>query len=179
MKYKFCEGCTLIDRPLVYGKAGYNYDVVIIGEAPGATEAIKGVPFVGDAGQVLRDILEELGCKVETFPISNAVLCHPVDAAGKNRTPTPLEIEHCNGRLLRSIAGFRPKTIIALGRTAYIALTGNEVVTMGAIVGKTFKSKNGFPVMVTWHPSYILRNRSVRDLVKQHIAIVVRGEVIQ
>jgi uracil-DNA glycosylase len=178
VKYSFCKGCTLIDRPLVHGHTGYNYDVVIIGEAPGYTEVEQGRPFVGDAGKLLEEIMKELGCTIDTYPISNAVLCHPVDAAGKNRAPTAFESEHCNTRLLKSINSYRPKTIIALGKTAYIALTGNEVSTMSAIVGKIFASKNGYPVMVTYHPSYILRNRGIRDLVKQHISDVIKGEVV-
>ncbi len=154
-----CRRCRLHTgrNKLVFGAGNERAALVFVGEGPGADEDVQGVPFVGRAGQLLTQMIENTARK-EGIPlrrsdvyICNVVKCRPPE----NRTPEPDEMEICGQFLARQLVAIRPKAICALGGTAARALTGHkEGVTK--LRGRWFEWR-GIPVMVTYHPSYLLR----------------------
>jgi uracil-DNA glycosylase len=154
-----CRRCRLHEgrNKLVFGVGDEHAPLVFVGEGPGADEDAQGIPFVGKAGQLLTAMIEGTS-KKEGIPllrhqvyICNVVKCRPPG----NRTPEPDEIEVCGQFLYRQLSAIRPKAICALGGTAARALTGHkEGVTK--MRGKWFTWQE-IPVMVTYHPSYLLR----------------------
>ncbi len=154
-----CHRCRLHEgrNKIVFGVGNEESPVVFVGEGPGADEDAQGIPFVGRAGQLLTQMIENTA-KKEGIPlvrsqiyICNVVKCRPPE----NRTPEPDEMEICGQFLFRQLSSIRPKAICALGGTAARALTGHkEGVTK--MRGKWFKWRD-IPVLVTYHPSYLLR----------------------
>ena len=154
-----CRRCRLHEarNKIVFGVGDEHAPLVFVGEGPGADEDAQGIPFVGKAGQLLTQMIEGTA-KKEGIPllrnqvyICNVVKCRPPG----NRTPEPDEMEICGQFLYRQLSVIRPKAICALGGTAARAMTGHkEGVTK--MRGKWFKWRE-FPVMVTYHPSYLLR----------------------
>jgi uracil-DNA glycosylase len=154
-----CRRCRLHEgrTKLVFGVGDEHAPLVFVGEGPGADEDAQGIPFIGKAGQLLTAMIEGTA-KKEGIPlvraqvyICNVVKCRPPG----NRTPEPDEMEICGQFLYRQLSTIRPKAICALGGTAARALTGHkEGVTK--MRGKWFKWQE-IPVMVTYHPSYLLR----------------------
>ncbi len=154
-----CRRCRLHEgrTKLVFGVGNEHSQVVFVGEGPGADEDAQGVPFVGRAGQLLTQMIENtaqkegIPLKREEVYICNVVKCRPPG----NRTPEPDEMEICGEFLYRQLSAIRPKAICALGGTAARALTGHkEGVTK--MRGRWFQWRD-IPVMVTYHPSYLLR----------------------
>jgi uracil-DNA glycosylase len=137
-------------------------DWLIIGEAPTEQEDSQGEPFVGEAGQLLDNMLcamkvggQPLTRRSNVF-ISNVLKCRP--PAGRN--PSPDEIATCQPYLLRQIALLQPKIIVAMGRFAVQALTGSTE-PLGKLRGRVHAlhgSSYAAPVLVTYHPAYLLRN---------------------
>lgn len=154
-----CKRCRLHAgrNKIVFGVGDEQAKLVFVGEGPGADEDLQGFPFVGRAGQLLTQMIENTASK-EGIPlkrqdvyICNVVKCRPPE----NRTPEPDEMETCGQFLFRQLSVIRPKAICALGATAAKALLGRkEGVTR--MRGNWFKW-NDLPVMVTYHPSYLLR----------------------
>jgi DNA polymerase len=154
-----CHRCKLGDarNKIVFGVGDEKAQLVFVGEGPGADEDEQGIPFVGRAGQLLTQMIENTS-KKEGIPlkradvyICNVVKCRPPG----NRTPEPDEMEICGEFLYRQLSTIHPKAICALGGTAARAVTGHkEGVTK--MRGKWFKWRD-IPVMVTYHPSYLLR----------------------
>jgi DNA polymerase len=154
-----CRRCRLHEgrNKIVFGVGNEQSPLVFVGEGPGADEDEQGIPFVGRAGQLLTQMIEGTA-KKEGIPllrdqiyICNVVKCRPPG----NRTPEPDEMEICGQFLYRQLSTMKPKAICALGGTAARALTGHkEGVTK--MRGKWFKWQDT-PVMVTYHPSYLLR----------------------
>jgi DNA polymerase len=154
-----CRRCRLHEgrNKLVFGVGSENAPLVFVGEGPGADEDEQGIPFVGRAGQLLTQMIENTA-KKEGIPlqrsdvyICNVVKCRPPG----NRTPEPDEMEICGQFLYRQLMALHPKAICALGGTAARALTGRkEGVTK--MRGRWFQWRD-LPVMVTYHPSYLLR----------------------
>lgn len=176
IKYSFCEKCTLIDRPIVFGQIGTRKDIILIGEAPGATEVRLGIPFVGRAGQLLNEVLAEIGVDRNSLYISNSCICWPVNENGNNRAPTDLEISCCNDRLLKSIAKINPNIIVTLGSRAFYALVPTtEPIKMSELVGDYFMGKNYIRVFCIYHPSFIMRNNEYRSLFKKHLEEVFKN----
>jgi DNA polymerase len=142
---------------LVFGDGNAQARLVFVGEGPGADEDAQGIPFVGRAGQLLTQMIENTARK-EGIPlrrgdvyICNVVKCRPPD----NRTPEADEMEICGQFLFRQLAVIRPAAICALGGTAARALLGRkEGVTK---LRGNWLSWRDIPVMVTYHPSYLLR----------------------
>ena len=150
-----CRACTLCERrkQAVLGVGDVQADWLFVGEGPGADEDERGEPFVGQAGKLLDAMLAAIRLKRgENVYIANAVKCRPPG----NRTPEASEIEACRPFLERQIALIRPKLIVALGRPAAQTLIGGEV-KIGAARGRLFEYQ-GVPVIVTYHPAYLLRN---------------------
>ena len=154
-----CRRCRLCEarKKIVFGVGDERASLVFVGEGPGADEDAQGIPFVGRAGQLLTQMIEGTAQK-EGIPLTradvyicNVVKCRPPE----NRTPEPDEMEICGQFLYRQLSVIRPKAICALGGTAARALTGHkEGVTK--MRGKWFTWRD-IPVMVTYHPSYLLR----------------------
>lgn len=154
-----CKRCRLCqDRnKIVFGDGNTQSRLVFVGEGPGADEDIQGIPFVGRAGQLLTQMIDNT-CAKEGIPIRrpdvyicNVVKCRPPE----NRTPQPDEMEICGQFLARQLAVIQPKAICALGSTAAKALLGTKDGVM-KLRGNWAKWRN-IPVMVTYHPSYLLR----------------------
>ena len=154
-----CKRCRLHEgrNKLVFGTGNEHSKLVFVGEGPGADEDEQGIPFVGRAGQLLTQMIEGTA-KKEGIPlersdvyICNVVKCRPPE----NRTPQPDEMEVCGQFLYRQLQAIRPKAICALGSTAAKAVLGTkEGVTR--LRGKWQRWRD-IPVMVTYHPSYLLR----------------------
>jgi len=154
-----CTRCRLHEgrNKIVFGVGNKHAPLVFVGEGPGADEDAQGIPFVGRAGQLLTQMIEGTA-KKEGIPIErediyicNVVKCRPPE----NRTPLPDEMEICGQFLFRQLLAIRPKAICALGSTAAKAVLGTkEGVTR--LRGKWHKWRD-IPVMVTYHPSYLLR----------------------
>ncbi|MCK6395311.1 uracil-DNA glycosylase [Zoogloea sp.] len=150
-----CDACGLCKRrkQAVPGVGDRQADWLFVGEGPGAEEDERGEPFVGQAGRLLDAMLARIDLKRgEDVYIANAVKCRPPN----NRTPEAAELAACFPYLQRQIALIRPRLIVALGRPAAQALL-NEEVRIAASRGKLF-SHNDIPVVVTYHPAYLLRN---------------------
>ena len=154
-----CRRCRLHEgrHKLVFGVGNPAAPLVFVGEGPGADEDAQGIPFVGRAGQLLTQMIENtakregIALTREDVYICNVVKCRPPE----NRPPEPDEMDTCGQFLARQLAAIRPKAICVLGGTAARALTGHkEGVTK--MRGKWFKWRE-VPVMVTYHPSYLLR----------------------
>jgi uracil-DNA glycosylase family 4 len=154
-----CTRCRLHKgrNKLVFGTGSPEAKLVFVGEGPGADEDEQGIPFVGRAGQLLTQMIENTASK-EGIPLSrpdvyicNVVKCRPPE----NRTPEPDEMEICGTFLFRQLSAIHPKAICALGSTATRALLGGkEGVTK--LRGKWHKWHD-IPLMITYHPSYLLR----------------------
>lgn len=154
-----CRRCRLHEgrTKLVFGVGNERSPLVFVGEGPGQDEDAQGIPFVGRAGQLLTQMIENtakregMPLRREEIYICNVVKCRPPD----NRTPEPDEMEICGQFLFRQLVSIGPKAICALGGTAARALTGRkEGVTK--MRGNWYKWRE-IPVMVTYHPSYLLR----------------------
>jgi len=147
-----CGLCETRNRP-VPGVGDVHAKWLFVGEAPGAEEDAKGEPFVGQAGRLLDNILAALGLKRgHNVYIANVLKCRPPG----NRTPTPLETEACRPYLDRQIALIRPALIVALGRSAATTLL-NVDATIASLRGRVHHYQ-GVPLVVTYHPAYLLRN---------------------
>jgi len=154
-----CKRCRLCETrmSIVFGSGNEQAKVVFVGEGPGADEDEQGVPFVGRAGQLLTQMIDNTAAK-EGIPISrkdvyicNVVKCRPPE----NRTPLPDEMATCGQFLYRQLTTIKPKAICALGATAMKALLNTkEGITK---VRGQWRKWNDIPVMITYHPSYLLR----------------------
>ena len=154
-----CRRCGLCAQrnKIVFGSGDENAKLVFVGEGPGADEDAQGLPFIGRAGQLLTQMIdntaskEGIPIKRENVYIANVVKCRPPE----NRTPLPDEMEICGEFLFRQLLAIKPKAICALGSTAAKALLASKdgVTKMR---GNWHKWRD-IPVMVTYHPSYLLR----------------------
>ena len=154
-----CRRCRLHEgrNKIVFGVGDEHAPLVFVGEGPGADEDEQGIPFVGRAGQLLTQMIENTAKKEGiTLERSGVYICNVVKCRPPgNRTPEPDEMEICGQFLYRQLQTLRPKAICALGGTAARALTGRkEGVTK--MRGKWLQWRD-IPVMVTYHPSYLLR----------------------
>ena len=143
-------GCT----QTVFGVGDRRARWLVIGEAPGADEDRQGEPFVGRAGQLLNSMLTAIGLKREQVYIANVLKCRPPG----NRDPKPEEAETCRPYLERQIALIKPGIILALGRIAAQNLLNTET-PIGKLRGGVHRL-GGVPVVVTYHPAYLLRSPS-------------------
>ena len=153
-----CTKCSLghLRRHFVFGAGNKSADVMFIGEAPGAEEDAKGLPFVGSAGQLLTKILDAIDFTRDEVYIANILKCRPPD----NRDPLPDEIDACEPILREQIRLIQPRLICALGRVAAQALL-KTTATLGRLRGR-FHDYNGIKLLVTYHPSALLRNTSFK-----------------
>jgi DNA polymerase len=150
-----CTACGLCRtrNKAVPGVGDVHAQWLFVGEAPGAEEDARGEPFVGQAGRLLDNMLAALDMKRgENVYIANVLKCRPPG----NRTPSPLEAESCRPYLDRQIALIRPTLIVALGKSAATTLL-NVDATIASLRGRVHRYQ-GVPLIVTYHPAYLLRN---------------------
>ena len=148
-----CTRCELHTSrtQAVFGVGNRNADLLIIGEAPGRDEDLQGEPFVGRAGQLLNAMLAAIGFQREQVYIANILKCRPPN----NRDPSPEEAACCHPWLQQQIDLVNPKVILAIGRIAAHNLLNTDV-SVGSMRGKQH-SYNGIPLIVSYHPAYLLR----------------------
>lgn len=138
----------------VFGVGAPNARLMIIGEAPGAEEDRLGEPFVGRAGRLLNAMLSAVGLERGAVYIANIIKCRPP----KNRDPKPDETASCAPYLKRQIELVQPRVILAVGRVAAQNLLGTTTA-IGRLRGQVHKEPvSGTPVLVTYHPAYLLRS---------------------
>jgi DNA polymerase len=162
-----CRACDLCKqrKQAVFGVGNESAPWLFVGEGPGADEDEQGEPFVGQAGRLLDSMMAAIGiARGREAYIANVVKCRPPG----NRTPTPAESAACAPYLDRQIELIGPKLIVALGKTAAIRLLGTEA-SLASLRGKVHEYR-GTPVVVTYHPAYLLRSlpekaRAWEDLV--------------
>ena len=150
-----CTACGLhkTRTQTVLGVGDENADWMLIGEAPGAEEDRLGEPFVGQAGKLLDNMLAAIDLKRgENVYIANVLKCRPPG----NRNPEPDEVSKCTPFLKQQISLIQPKLIIAMGRFAAQTLLSSDA-TIASLRGKVYRYE-GVPLIVTYHPAYLLRN---------------------
>jgi len=150
-----CRACRLCEQrtQAVPGVGDRQADWLFVGEGPGAEEDARGEPFVGKAGKLLDAMLSSIGiARGEGVYIANTVKCRPP----LNRTPETEELAACFPYLARQIELIQPRLIVALGRPAAQSLLNTDI-RIASARGKCFDYA-GIPVVVTYHPAYLLRN---------------------
>jgi DNA polymerase len=140
----------------VPGEGAIEPIVFCIGEGPGEEEDRTGHPFVGKAGQYLDTWLGSIGLSREKCFIANCVKCRPP----QNREPRPEEIAACARYLDRQIAALAPRLILCLGRIAAHRMLDTQA-SLSSLRGKAH-SRKGIPLIVTYHPSAVLRDQTLR-----------------
>jgi uracil-DNA glycosylase family 4 len=155
-----CPHLASSRRQTVFGVGHPDANLMFIGEAPGADEDAKGEPFVGRAGQLLTKIIAAMGFTREDVYIANILKCRPdtPGATSGNRPPTPQEMQTCLPYLAEQIDIIQPRVLVALGATAVEGLLGFRG-TMRELRG-TWHSYQETPLLITYHPSYLLRNQA-------------------
>ena len=151
------------DKKVVFGVGDIEADIFFCGEAPGADEEIQGEPFVGRAGKLLNKIIEAMGLRREEVYIGNIMNWRPETTGPTgNRPPTREEINFCLPYLMTQLEIVAPKVLVALGATAAKGLLGVEGErTMREMHGH-WREFQGVSLMITYHPSYLLHNNSLR-----------------
>ncbi|MDD2534374.1 MAG: uracil-DNA glycosylase [Eubacteriales bacterium] len=163
-----CRQCALgtTRNQAVIWRGACHAPLMIIGEGPGAEEDARGEPFVGQAGRLLDLLLKAYGLDEKTYHIGNIVKCRPPE----NRVPTEDEAKACRPLLAKQFNLVKPKVIVLLGATAYKYFTGGtEGITK--IRGQWIE-KNGYLILPTFHPAYILRNNRERVRLWEDIGLV-------
>ena len=155
-KIEKCELCGLHQsrKHTVFGSGNPNAKVMFVGEAPGADEDAQGQPFVGRAGQLLTLMLAAVGWQRSDVYIANILKCRPPN----NRNPQLDEINQCEPNLIKQIELIQPQLIIALGRIAAHNLLSTTTSISRLRGQKHFYNKGNIPLIVTYHPAYLLRN---------------------
>lgn len=160
------------DTPLVFGQGPVPAQVMLIGEAPGATEVERGMPFCGQAGENLTAFLASAGISRENLYITNVCKFRPVRiregrrTTASNRTPTAAEIRRAVPLLLEEIALVSPRIVVTLGNTPLQAVTGDRDMRVGDVHGGCLYAQAGalagrclFPL---YHPASVIYNRSLK-----------------
>ncbi|MGV0958786.1 MAG: uracil-DNA glycosylase [Limnohabitans sp.] len=173
-----CLACELCQQrqTSVFGVGDVQANWMVIGEAPGEDEDKLGEPFVGQSGQLLDNMLKAVGLSRQAqgeggVYITNALKCRPPG----NRNPTAQELATCAPYLARQVALVQPKIIIAMGRFAVQALL-QTTEPLGKLRGQ-IHSYQGVPVVVTYHPAYLLRNPA--DKAKAWVDLVLALKTAQ
>lgn len=166
-----CTRCELYKNAtqLVFGEGSQKADIMLIGEQPGDKEDIAGRPFVGPAGRLLDICLEEAGLDRARCYVTNAVKHFKFEPRGKRRLhskPNAGEIQRCAWWLGAEIESVHPKLVVALGATALYSLLG-ATVKLTPERGHILTPANHPPVLVTIHPSFLLRIRAADDAERQ------------
>jgi len=171
VEVRSCVKCVLHEgrRSTVFHDGHPAARLCFVGEGPGADEDASGIPFVGRAGQLLTRIIEAMGLRREHVYICNTVKCRPPG----NRTPAPEETQACWPYLEKQLEIIRPEIIVALGVPAA------QMLVKG--IGSISRSRGKWmeygktPVMLTYHPAYLLRNPAAKKLVWEDMKKVHEG----
>lgn len=155
-----CQLCSLAGTRTqpVFGVGHPQAHWMVVGEAPGEQEDLRGEPFVGAAGQLLDQMLAALGLSRQAGPpqqqvyIANTLKCRPP----RNRNPDPAELQQCQPYLLRQVELVQPRVVLAMGRFAVQSLLGSTE-PIGRLRGRVHRWRER-PLVVTYHPAYLLRN---------------------
>ncbi len=154
-----CKKCNLGQHrnKFVFGVGDSHADLMLVGEAPGREEDLKGEPFVGRAGKLLDKILSAIKMtRHKNVYICNVLKCRPP----QNRDPLPDEVEKCEPYLLHQINLIKPKLIVALGRISGTTLLRVDD-TLKSMRGR-LHDYHGTPLLVTYHPAALLRNSNLK-----------------
>ena len=162
-----CTACRLHEgrTQTVPGNGDPNAELMFIGEAPGANEDQQGLPFVGRAGQLLDELLGEIGFTRPDVFVANVIKCRPPN----NRDPMPDEIGCCEVYLREQIEGIRPKLIVLLGLFATQYFLPNA--KMGESRGQPFQA-GPWLILPVYHPAAALRNSNLMSTLRQDFAII-------
>lgn len=171
------EGCELkkTATKTVFSDGNPNAQVMIIGEAPGEQEDIQGIPFCGPSGKLLDKVLASIGLtRAENLYISNTVFWRPPG----NRQPTPEESASCQPFVEKHIALINPKLLLLAGGVATMALLKMDTA-VSKLRGKFYEYNNPYlatpiPVVITYHPSYLLRSPGQKRLAWQDMLLIKR-----
>ncbi len=165
-----CTRCPLHETrtQTVFGVGNARADWMIIGEAPGAEEDRVGEPFVGRAGKLLDEMLRAVGLSRETVFIANVLKCRPPN----NRDPGKAEIASCRSYLEQQIAAVAPRLILVVGRIAAQELLSSDA-PVGRLRGREH-DYNGTPLVVTYHPAYLLRSPSQKSKAWDDLRLALR-----
>jgi len=168
-KVKICQKCDLCitRKNAVPGKGNQNADVIFIGEAPGKSEDLSGEPFIGIAGKILNDALENAGLTRNDVYITNIVKCRPP----KNRIPNEIEKTSCSNYLEDEIVIINPKIICLLGNTSFYSILGGKEISKNH--GK-FVFKDNRMYFVTFHPAATIYNQKLGKVFKNDIKKLVK-----
>ena len=167
-----CERCSLAQTRthLVFGEGRPDADIVFVGEAPGYEEDRKGRPFVGPAGRMLTDMITNVlrQDRGDVF-IANVLKCRPP----RNRNPQPEEVAACTPFLEGQLEAIGPRLIVALGRFAMQHLL-QTTGSVGSFRGQVHRTPAGIPLIVTYHPAYLLRNAGDKRKAYQDLMLIRR-----
>lgn len=170
-RVRSCQACGLhtTRTQTVFGVGNRAARWMIIGEAPGAEEDRQGEPFVGRAGQLLNAMLKAIGLAREEVFITNILKCRPPG----NRDPRPDESSRCKPYLFRQIELVNPTLLLCVGRIAAQTLLETDS-PIGQLRGKVHRLASGRPVIVTYHPAYLLRSPLEKRKAWQDLLFAVR-----
>lgn len=163
-----CQRCALSQNRthFVFGTGNPNANLMLIGEAPGREEDLKGEPFVGQAGQLLDKILKAIDFERREVYIANILKCRPP----QNRDPLPEEITICFPYLQKQIKLIKPQIILILGRIAAQTLLKTDA-PLTSLRKQTYKFQN-IPAFVTFHPAALLRNPQWKKMVWEDVQVL-------
>ncbi|HEV2455681.1 MAG TPA: uracil-DNA glycosylase [Verrucomicrobiae bacterium] len=156
-----CAHLAASRKNVVFGVGNIDAQLMFVGEAPGADEDIQGEPFVGRAGELLTRIIQAMGLQRGDVYIANILKCRPDTPAQTtgNRKPTSDEMATCVPYLHEQIDLIRPRVIVGLGATAIEGLLGKTIGIMK--LRGHWQVYRGTPLMLTFHPAYLLRNQAM------------------
>lgn len=167
-----CTRCSLHKSrtQTVFGTGSESATWMIIGEAPGAEEDRRGEPFVGRAGKLLDEMLRAVGLERGEVFIANVLKCRPPN----NRDPSQDEADHCRSHLEMQIELLKPRIVVAVGRIAAQQLLKTDA-PLGQLRGKAHSLRDGsLPLVVTYHPAYLLRSPSQKGKVWEDLCMARR-----
>ena len=187
-----CRARVFAGKKVVFGVGNLDAAVMFVGEAPGGDEEDQGEPFVGRAGQLLNKIIKAMGLERDQVYIGNILNWRPEmprnpdGSQTGNRPPSAAEMAYCLPFIRAQIAIFRPRVLVALGKTAVDGLLGADTFkTMGAARG-AWHSYADTPLRASYHPSYLLRQEGLtsaaakkikRDAWEDMLAVMERAEL--
>lgn len=165
-----CRRCELCESrtQAVFGVGDRQARLMIVGEAPGAEEDRQGEPFVGRAGRLLNAMLRAVGLDRERVFIANILKCRPPG----NRDPQPAEVAQCMPYLRRQIELISPALILCVGRIAAQNLLATDT-PIGRLRGSLHRLETGVPVIVTYHPAYLLRSPGEKRKAWEDLKLVI------
>ena len=160
---KKCKKCNLhkTRQNTVFGEGDPDSNIMIIGEAPGREEDEAGKPFIGRAGKLLNEFLKSIDLNRDSVFIVNTIKCRPPE----NRDPEVSEINACSDYLDQQINIIKPKVLVLLGKIAANRLLGEDMPMSELRLKKFFIDKYDIPIIVFYHPAYILRSPSQKKKV--------------